>query len=49
MLTQIVEAEAAVAPVEKAVKQAEAAHVSAVAEAMVMEKPTPNCDRTPTI
>jgi hypothetical protein len=41
MLTQTVEAEAAIAPLEKAVKTAEKAHISEVAQAMVMEKPPP--------
>jgi hypothetical protein len=41
MLTQMVEAEAAIAPLEKAVKAASQAHISEVAQAMVMEKPAP--------
>jgi hypothetical protein len=41
LFAQQMEAEAAIPAAEKAVKKAEAAHVAAVAEAAVLEKPTP--------
>ena len=41
MLSQIVEAEEKIPALEKAVKKAEQAHIDAVAEAAVMEKPKP--------
>jgi hypothetical protein len=41
LFSQIAEAEAALAPLEKAVRAAEKAHVHAVAEAVVLEKPVP--------